>query len=76
MDKTSQIKTLTEPLDIKCDLSELLGHELIIYGLLGNQKITINTSAINDIKQHTSNMFALNTNKMHFFDKETTMRIK
>ena len=76
LDKTSQIKTLTEPLDIKCDLSELLGHELIIYGLLGNQKITINTSAINDIKQHTSNLFAFDTNKMHFFDKETTMRIK
>ena len=76
LDKKSQVETLSEPLDIDCDLSELLGHELIVYGYLGKQKIIINTSALNDIKPHTSNQFSFDTTKMHFFDKDSTNRIK
>lgn len=76
LDKKYQVETLSEPLNIDCDLSELLGHELIVYGYLGKQKIIINTSALNDIKPHTSNQFSFDTTKMYFFDKDSTNRIK
>ena len=76
LDKKSQVETLSEPLDIDYDLSELLGHELIVYGYFGKQKIIINTNALNDIKPHTSNQFSFDTTKMHFFDKDSTNRIK
>ena len=54
--------------DIECDVVELLGHELILYGYLNGQRITVKTSAIHDIQVHDKVRLTFDLNKAHFFD--------
>ena len=58
--------------DIECDVVELLGHELILYGYLNGQRITVKTSAIHDIQVHDKVRLTFDLNKAHFFDPTTT----
>ena len=59
-----------------CDLSELLGHELIIYNYLGDNRIVVKTTAIDEIKNGEEKEYCLDLDRIHFFDKETTNRIQ
>ena len=61
--------------DIECDVVELLGHELILYGYLNGQRITVKTSAIHDIQVHDKVRLTFDLNKAHFFDPTTTNRL-
>lgn len=58
-----------------CDLSELLGYERIIYGYIGGQRFIAKTNADDLIENNKIYNFAVNKNKVHFFDKQTTNAI-
>ncbi len=58
--------------EVECDVVELLGHELIVYGYMNGQRIIVKTSANNDIQVHDKILFTFDMNKVHFFDPATT----
>ena len=60
---------------VECDVVELLGHELIIYGYINGQRIVVKTSATHEIQVHDMVDFTFDMSKVHFFDPETTNRI-
>ena len=61
--------------EVECDVVELLGHELIVYGYMNGQRIIVKTSAIHDIQVHDKVNFTFDLNKVHFFDPTTTNRL-
>ena len=61
--------------EVECDVVELLGHELIVYGYMNSQRIIVKTSAIHDIQVHDKVNFTFDLNKVHFFDPTTTNRL-
>lgn len=61
--------------EIECDVVELLGHELIVYGFMNGQRIIVKTSANHDIQVHDKVDFAFDMAKVHFFDPNTTNRL-
>ena len=63
-------------ININTDIVELLGHELIVYGYIGEQKIIIKMSALNEVEENISIKARFDMNKVHFFDPVTTNRIK
>ena len=65
-----------EPLDIKCDICELLGYEKIVYGNLDKQRLTIKISAKYNIQPNSVNQYCFDEDKMLFFDPESTEAIK
>ena len=69
------IKNKSNPISLTCDISELLGRELIIYSLVGEEKIVIKTSNRDDIVSEDVNDYVLDLDRIHFFDPETTNRI-
>ncbi len=56
----------------KCDVVELLGYELILYGNLGEQRVVFRTSAKNEIHPHDTVSISFNEENLHFFDPEST----
>jgi len=58
------------------EVSELLGHELVIYTTLAGKSIIIKLDARNDIKMHDVVELAVDMNKAHFFDTETEKAIR
>ncbi len=62
-------------INIECDVSELLGHELIVYGYIGGQRVVIKTSSANEINPGNRLDYQFDMNKIHFFDPTTTNRI-
>ena len=72
-DKTRE--HLSNSFPLTCDLSELLGHELIAYNYAGNTKIVVKTTAVDDMKTGDVKDYCIDLDRMHFFDKETTKRI-
>ena len=71
----ASIKNKSNPITLECDISELLGRELIIYSLVGDEKIVIKTSNRDDIVSEDKNDYVLDLDRIHFFDVETTNRI-
>ena len=67
---------LSNGFNMTCDLSELLGHELIIYNYLSDNRIVVKTTAIDEIKNGEEKEYCLDLDRIHFFDKETTNRIQ
>jgi len=61
--------------EMECDVSELLGHELIVYGYVGEQRLICKTSAANEIEQGDVHKYSFDMNKIHLFDAETTKRV-
>ena len=61
--------------EVECDVVELLGHELIVYGYMNGQRIIVKTSAVNDIQVHDKINMTFDLNKVHFFDPVTTNRL-
>ncbi|MCQ3034813.1 MAG: sn-glycerol-3-phosphate ABC transporter ATP-binding protein UgpC [Bacilli bacterium] len=61
---------------LECDISELLGKELIVYSNIGNNRITISAKASYEIESGDKDEYTLDLNKLHFFDAETKNRIE
>ena len=69
-------ENLSNSFKLACDLSELLGQELIIYSYINNTRVVIKTTTVDEIKNGEEKEYALDLDRIHFFDKETTNRIK
>ena len=61
--------------EVECDVVELLGHELIVYGYMNGQRIIVKTSATHDIQVHDKINFTFDMSRVHFFDPTTTNRL-
>ena len=61
--------------EVECDVVELLGHELIVYGYMNGQRIIVKTSATHDIQVHDKVTFTFDMSRAHCFDPETTNRL-
>mgnify|MGYP004545315705 CR=1 FL=1 len=61
--------------EVECDVVELLGHELIVYGYMNGQRIIVKTSANNDIQVHDKVNMTFDMSRAHFFDPTTTNRL-
>ena len=68
-------KNPSTTINIECDVAELLGHETIVYGYIGGQRVIIKTSSANEISQGDKLIYQFDMNKVHFFDPTTTNRI-
>ncbi len=66
---------VTGPLSLACDISELLGREYIIYTFVAGQRIIIKTSSNKEILSGNINEYCFDLDKIHFFDKETTLKV-
>ncbi|MBQ7996018.1 MAG: ATP-binding cassette domain-containing protein [Bacilli bacterium] len=74
--KGDKTKTnLSSSFKMTCDLSELLGQELIIYNYIGDTKVVVKTSAIDSIEMGEAKEYCLDMDRIHFFDAESTKRI-
>ena len=60
---------------LEADVSELLGHELIVYGFIDGQRIIVKTKAKFEINVGDINKYIIDENKIHFFDPSSTQRI-
>ncbi|MBR0295105.1 MAG: sn-glycerol-3-phosphate ABC transporter ATP-binding protein UgpC [Bacilli bacterium] len=60
---------------VQAELSELLGHELIIYSDICGQRIIIKVSANVEMKSEDVFNISFNEDKVHFFDLDTQKRI-
>ena len=67
---------LSNSFELTCDISELLGNELIIYNYVGDTKVLVKTSMVDDLNTGDVKEYRLDLDRIHFFDKETTERIK
>ena len=57
------------------EVSELLGHESILHGSAGTQKLIAKVSVDETVPSHSKVAFKIDTDKMYFFDKQTKVRI-
>lgn len=57
------------------DVSELLGHEFILHGKLGNQNLIAKVAARLEVRPHESVEITMDLSKAHFFDSETEKTI-
>lgn len=65
-----------EAVKILCDIKELLGNELIVYGSICGQNIAIKTDSSIQITPHEEKEYVFNTEKICFFEKESGKRIR
>jgi len=63
-------------IQLKVDVAELTGAETTIYSTLEGQDIIARVDSRSDIHTGDSLQLALDMNKVHFFDKETELRIR
>jgi len=61
---------------LEVDISELLGHELIVYSYLSGQRMIIKTQSEDGYQSGDKFKFEFRESKMHFFDADTTNRIQ
>ena len=73
-DKTRE--HLSNSFKLTCDISELLGHELILYTYVNNLRLVVKTTSVDEMKHGDVKEYALDLDRIHFFNKETTERIK
>ncbi len=66
---------LSNPIKVKADIVELLGHEAVVYGDISGQSFSAKMSSENTIKQDDVNEYCFALNHIYFFDKETKERI-
>lgn len=57
------------------EVSELLGHEFILHGRFGNQRIEAKVAARIETRPHEEIELAMDLSKIHFFDPETEKTI-
>ena len=63
------------PFDFEVDVCELLGHEFILHGEFGKQKMLAKVSSRVDVKAHETIKLVMDVAKLRFFNKETTNAI-
>lgn len=63
-------------LNVEADVVELLGDILNIHALVNGQKIILKTESQFDIRMHDRIKIGFDMNKVHFFEVESTNRIK
>jgi multiple sugar transport system ATP-binding protein len=63
------------PFDFNVEVSELLGHEFILHGQFGGQKLLAKVASRVDVRAHQTIKLAMDVSKLHFFDKDTTKSI-
>ena len=66
---------LSNSISLACDISELLGQELIIYSYVDSTRLVIKTTTVDEMKHGETKEYAIDLDRIHFFDKETTKRI-
>jgi len=74
-DNEDKRKKPSDPIEIVSDLSELLGNERIIYAKINDSQLIAKTDCYTDIEKDNKFLVFFDLNKIHFFDKETTLRI-
>ena len=64
--------------DLVYDLDEMLGAYSLIYGTFGNEKVIAKVSVREDVKKRNEPLIkaCFDNNKLHFFDIDTTRRIR
>ncbi len=62
-------------IEVEVDLSELLGHELIVYSYICGQRIIIKVPSGEEYESGTKFYLNFKHEKVHFFDLDTTNRI-
>ncbi len=62
--------------DVEVEVFELLGKEIIIYAMIGDSRVLVNTESKHQIEMGDHIQVTLNMDKAHFFDKETEERIR
>jgi multiple sugar transport system ATP-binding protein len=55
--------------EIYVDIAEMTGSDYYLYGSIGDQKLIANISPNSQIKSDTNCQLAIDTNKIHIFDK-------
>ena len=58
-------------INLECDLSELLGHERIVYAFINEDKVIIKINAKREIKQGDNAEYCFDLDAIHLFDEET-----
>ena len=74
-EKNMIITNPSNSFELTCDISELLGRELIIYSNIGKDKIIIKSNRKDDITSGMVEKYALDMDRVLFFDPNTTNRI-
>lgn len=57
------------------EVSELLGHEFILHGRFGNQRLEAKVAARIEARPHEEIELSMDLSKIHFFDKDTEKTI-
>lgn len=65
----------TQTYELKSDVCELLGHEVVVYGYINGQRIIAKTKASFAFTAGETYHCSFDESKIHFFDTETTERI-
>ena len=58
-------------INLECDLSELLGHERIVYAYINEDRVIIKINAKREIKQGDNAEYCFDLDAVHLFDEET-----
>ena len=61
--------------NMNVEISELLGHEYILHGAVDKQALVAKVSARLDVKSHDNVELTFDLGKIHFFDKESELKI-
>lgn len=56
-------------IELYVDIAEMTGSDYYLYGLIGDEKIIANVSANSQVKSDTKCKLAIDTEKIHIFDK-------
>ena len=62
-------------ISLYADVVELLGSELLIHSSLQGRDLMTKVDVSDDIKSHSNYQVAIDMKHVHFFDKETTVRV-
>lgn len=65
----------TSHFPFQVDVSELLGHEFILHGKFGTQRLQAKVAARIDARPHETIELAMDLSKVHFFDPESEQTI-
>ncbi|MCQ2800924.1 MAG: hypothetical protein MJ216_03110 [Bacilli bacterium] len=62
--------------NVKCEISELLGSEIIVYGEIGTQKLLMKISSKNTVERDQDFRCVFDEDSVHFFDADTKEAIR
>ena len=65
----------TSTFEMDVEVAELLGHEYILHGKFEDQDIAAKVSSRIETEAHSKLKLTMDLSKVHFFDKETELRI-